>query len=416
MKRRFVGFLLLLAALIPARASVTLWYNGDLDNQATAVNRFDTTGLSAIPQARMFDNCTVTAPGGWLLTRIWSNDVFIDPSQLPAQADWSIRSGMNVGNGGVTLFSGTSAATAAATGRQNFGGNPEYSIIVSGLNLYLPPGTDWLNVTPYNNINSFDISINTTSGLNAIGTPPGNDQDALWWVPPATNYAHVFGGNGQTYDFSMGVACSPCTQPFPGGPSVCQDPIPEPSTAALAFIDLGVLCWCGMRRRAGRGIVAAVLLASTGLTKAAEASRACTLLTPAEIESATALKIAELKPGAAPATFGNPGTVDLCSGIAPSASVLLRIGKKSGASGREEKGIEIARKMGAQFEVKNFGSITCSTLVPPASLAAQVPFNTTCTVTKGETVAGIEVTANSRKDMVPIDKLRPLAEKIAQRM
>ncbi len=71
--------------------------------------------------------------------------------------------------------------------------------------------------------------------------------------------------------------------------------------------------------------------------------------------------------------------------------------------------------MGAQVEMKNFGPITCSALVPPANLAAQIPFNTTCTVTKGELVAGIEVTAKSQKDMVSIDKLRPLAEKIAQR-
>jgi hypothetical protein len=41
--------------------------------------------------------------------------------------------------------------------------------------------------------------------------------------------------------------------------------------------------------------------------------------------------------------------------------------------------------------------------------------NTTCTVTTGEVVAGIEVTTRTQKDMGSIDKLRPLAEKMAQR-
>src|SRR6266851_4415796 len=148
---------------------------------------------------------------------------------------------------------------------------------------------------------------------------------------------------------------------------------------------------------------------------AAETGKACALLTPEEIEAATGLKISALNPGAAPGSVANPGTADLCSGATPAATILLRLAKRSGAAGREAKGIEAVKKMGAQVDVKNFGPITCSALVPPANLAAQVPFNTTCTVTKGEVVAGIEVTTRTRKDMVSIDKLRPLAEKMAQR-
>lgn len=70
--------------------------------------------------------------------------------------------------------------------------------------------------------------------------------------------------------------------------------------------------------------------------------------------------------------------------------------------------------MGAQVDVKTFGPITCSTMVPPASLAEH-GFNTTCTVSKANAVAGIEVTAKTQKDRVSIDKLRPLAEKMASR-
>jgi hypothetical protein len=80
----------------------------------------------------------------------------------------------------------------------------------------------------------------------------------------------------------------------------------------------------------------------------------------------------------------------------------------------EKKGIELAKQMGIQVDVKTFGPITCSTMVPPANLA-QHGFNTTCTVSKPTAVAGGEVTAKSQQDMVSIERLHPLAEKMASR-
>jgi hypothetical protein len=82
------------------------------------------------------------------------------------------------------------------------------------------------------------------------------------------------------------------------------------------------------------------------------------------------------------------------------------------SGGTEKKGIEMAKQMGIQVDVKTFGPITCSTMVPPANLV-QHGFNTTCTVSKATAVAGIEVQAKSQKDMVSIEQLRPLAEKMA---
>lgn len=59
--------------------------------------------------------------------------------------------------------------------------------------------------------------------------------------------------------------------------------------------------------------------------------------------------------------------------------------------------------------------VMCMTVVPPANLAA-VGFGTTCTViSKAPTFAVIEVTANAQKDMVPMEKLRGLAIKMASR-
>lgn len=70
--------------------------------------------------------------------------------------------------------------------------------------------------------------------------------------------------------------------------------------------------------------------------------------------------------------------------------------------------------MGAQVDVKAFGPITCSTVVPPADLA-QYGFNTTCTVSKASAVAGVEIVTKTQQDMFSMEELRRLAEKMINR-
>jgi hypothetical protein len=113
------------------------------------------------------------------------------------------------------------------------------------------------------------------------------------------------------------------------------------------------------------------------------------------------------------------GKTEICMGQAPTATVMLRLvtgldpGRdRSGA--KEKAGIEIVKKMGGQVDVKTFGPIVCSTMEPPAG-KEQMGYNTTCTVSKDTALAGIEVTAKAKKDIVLIEKLRPLAEKMAGR-
>jgi hypothetical protein len=113
------------------------------------------------------------------------------------------------------------------------------------------------------------------------------------------------------------------------------------------------------------------------------------------------------------------GGVDICNAQTSTANVMLRLSTgldpgRDRSGGTEKKGIEVIRQMGIQVDVKIFGPITCSTMVPPANLA-QHGFNTTCTVSKATAVAGIEVHVKSQKDMVAIEQLRPLAEKMAER-
>lgn len=146
----------------------------------------------------------------------------------------------------------------------------------------------------------------------------------------------------------------------------------------------------------------------------AEGGKACSLVTSAEIESVLGSTVTL---NANPSMPG--GKVELCIGQAPGAKVLLRLvtGLDPGRdrSGNKEKaGLAMIKNMGAQVEVKTIGPIVCSTLVPPAG-KEQMGYNSTCTVSKDTALAGIEITANSKSDMVSIDKLLPLAEKMSGR-
>lgn len=206
--------ILLLAQLPPFIHAVavradTLWYSGDFDGQSGYINRI-TTAASSVPAAKMFENFVVADPLGWKVSAVWSNNFNIH--QSIEQVDWSIRADMAQGSGGNVLFSGTSAATVTPTGRayqpDDETNLPEYSIIVSGLNVFLPPGEYWLNVTPYAD---GDVLISSSVGKNSFGAPAANDNNGLWWwsVPD-----HVYDDTG--FGFSMGVAGHSVPEPTTG--------------------------------------------------------------------------------------------------------------------------------------------------------------------------------------------------------
>jgi hypothetical protein len=158
-----------------------------------------------------------------------------------------------------------------------------------------------------------------------------------------------------------------------------------------------------------RWIIAALITLLFAHVAGAQANKACGLLTAAELNSVLGGNVAGLSGGSM------PGDVQICTGSTPKARVMLRIARAKGDSGAAAaKGLEIAKKMGAQVDVKTFGPITCSSLIPPKDKEVY-GFNTTCTVTKGDAVAGVEITAKSQADMVPIEKLHPLAEKMSGR-
>jgi len=156
--------------------------------------------------------------------------------------------------------------------------------------------------------------------------------------------------------------------------------------------------------------IAVIAMAARGGVVLAQANQACGLVTAAELQSALG--------GAVTLKAGSLGTAQTCSGETPTATVLVRLFKRTGdPTGKtEQAGIDALRKMGAQVEVKATGGISCMTAAPPAKMAA-MGFGTTCTVTiKSPTIAVIEITAKNQKDMVPMEKLRAVAEKMASRL
>jgi hypothetical protein len=76
---------------------------------------------------------------------------------------------------------------------------------VNGIFVYLPPGNGYfLNVTPIGDLTGRSF-VSTTSGANAVGQPPGNDQNAFLDSPFFGVVFQSTADFGQPYDYSMGV-------------------------------------------------------------------------------------------------------------------------------------------------------------------------------------------------------------------
>jgi len=218
----FVGAFAMVA-LSAAGADTTLWYNGDLRSGGGGTVNEETSNIGV---ANIYDDFNVTSPGGWIVDRVWSDNSMSYTGV--SQASWSIRSGMSSGNPGTVVSSGISFATQAPTGRSNpSAGTPEYFIEVSGLNVYLAPGTYWLSVSPL--VGNDPISsgylrsyLSVTLGVNAVGAPTGNNGNSfIYWPYAGYNYSST----PFNEDYSLGLAGTV---------------VPEPSTCAFA-VSFGML-------------------------------------------------------------------------------------------------------------------------------------------------------------------------------
>src|SRR6266513_920203 len=102
------------------------------------------TSLGSGQFASVYDDFIVPSPG-WSVTSVFSDNL---ANTNVTGALWEIRQGVSEGNGGTLIASGmTMTPVVTPTGRSGFG-FLEYMIEVIGLNVSLPPGIYWLNVTP----------------------------------------------------------------------------------------------------------------------------------------------------------------------------------------------------------------------------------------------------------------------------
>jgi len=163
--------------------------------------------------------------------------------------------------------------------------------------------------------------------------------------------------------------------------------------------------------------VFALFLLATWLPALAQVNP-CSLLTQSEIESALGVKLAGFGSG------GQAGVTSICQGVVRNRmSVMVMFASGQNANDKkwadplgelERQSRESANSIKAQMEVKRFGSsILCTTLVPPKP----GPYSTQCMVVKKPTgMASVSVLVPAQQDMVSIDKLRPLAEKMGGRL
>ncbi len=236
---RAIAGLLVVAAFVPgqtAQAGDVAWYNGDFDGRDAIVNQ---TGS---PDGLVYDDFVVPTGQTWTISSVFSNDLLYDGPQAGQTAYWEIRSGVSAGNGGTLIASGDGADTQTPTGN--------YVVVIPGVfNVYeftnsvnvtgvtLTAGTYWLAVAPdVSNVENGGSLITTTSGANAVGTPPGNEGNSFvtstffgqYFLP--TSDPSIEGPG--TWDYSMGITT-----------------VPEPPSLTLAFIAAAASASCLWARR-----------------------------------------------------------------------------------------------------------------------------------------------------------------------
>ncbi|BDC47932.1 hypothetical protein F183_A02480 [Bryobacterales bacterium F-183] len=161
---------------LPTFGDVIGFYSGDYEPLHRDRNWFinyDANVVVSRPTSMSVYQAFVVPAGGWTVTRLFTNTLLHYPAP---EAYWEIRSGVSEGDGGTLLHSGSyPAPTVTPISSTNV-----KQVTVSGLSIFLQPGTYWMTVTPRNleiPAAAFYLppaaQVNTF-GLNAIGTVPQN--------------------------------------------------------------------------------------------------------------------------------------------------------------------------------------------------------------------------------------------------
>jgi hypothetical protein len=249
------GLLVAAALLTPSSArAAMLWYNGDPDGRdatLNATNLVSTFGGGTLYNSFVYDNFIVPAGQTWNVTSLFAN---IESNAGPiSTATWQIRKGVSAGNGGTLVASGDGNAVQTPTGGPVIDPTTTaYTLTENIPTVALTSGTYWLTFAPDIPLGSAGVGVNayleTTSGANAVGTPPGNDGNSFVnttgaGAPVPHNYTPTsdpsIEGPG-TWDYSLGVN---------GTAQPAATAVPEPSTLVMwAMFGLSGLAAAARRR------------------------------------------------------------------------------------------------------------------------------------------------------------------------
>ncbi len=221
---RWLAVAAAIAIAVPSVAQAQLWYNGEFNG----VNGLSSERNTLIPQSMTYDNFVVTG-AGWTINSVFgdflSNFTWVG-------ADWEIRSGISAGDGGTLLYSGSNAAVSQVGNGFDAFGLTGYRATISGLSVFLAPGTYWLGIAGIGSGNGRAF-VSTTSGTNGVN--PVTDGDAAF---NSTFFSRNFVFDEQgNLDYAYGV----------NGTAGPQEVVPEPAT--LTLLATGLAGMAAARRR-----------------------------------------------------------------------------------------------------------------------------------------------------------------------
>jgi hypothetical protein len=144
------------------------------------------------------------------------------------------------------------------------------------------------------------------------------------------------------------------------------------------------------------------------------ASHPCSLLTAEQITAAVG-KVGESKEGDMPGKT----KMKACSWGITGGLFTLMVGKVP-ASNQSTRQVldemnavyDVLKEQGWNYEKKDFGTVSCSLLTPPAGADKGSPMTSCATVVKGMLV----MTSASSKTSIAAEKLKPLTESAAARL